>query len=119
MGRRARASTRALNASENSNMTYRSIARSNEKQSASNSAARLQLLPRIERPNWRSRRWRRAGEWRSRRTRRGAVGLNSDNRVKAVAEFGFTERQARFLVTVMLHSGLCVPRQYASFARTA
>ena len=45
--------------------------------------------------------------------------MTSDDRVKAIAEFGFTERQARFLVTVMLHSGLCVPRQYASFAGTA
>jgi hypothetical protein len=31
----------------------------------------------------------------------------------------FTERQARFLVTVMLHAGVCVPRQYASFAGVA
>jgi hypothetical protein len=45
--------------------------------------------------------------------------MNFDDRVKAIAEFGFTERQARFLVTVMLHSGVCVPRQYASFAGTA
>jgi hypothetical protein len=30
---------------------------------------------------------------------------------------GFTERQARFLVTVMLHAGVCVPRQYATFCR--
>jgi hypothetical protein len=26
-----------------------------------------------------------------------------------------TERQARFLTTVMLHAGVCVPRQYARF----
>jgi hypothetical protein len=45
--------------------------------------------------------------------------MNFEDRVKAVTEFGFTERQARFLVTVMLHSGVCVPRQYASFAGTA
>jgi hypothetical protein len=45
--------------------------------------------------------------------------MNFEDRVKAVAEFGFTERQAGFLVTVMLHSGVCVPRQYASFAGTA
>jgi hypothetical protein len=45
--------------------------------------------------------------------------MNFEDRVKAVAEFGFTERQAGFLVTVMLHSGVCVPREYASFARTA
>ena len=40
-------------------------------------------------------------------------------RVKAVAEFGFTERQARFMVTVMLNGGVCVPRQYAHFVGTA
>jgi hypothetical protein len=45
--------------------------------------------------------------------------MNFDERVKAVAEFGFTERQGRFLVTVMLHAGVCVPRQYAKFAGTA
>jgi len=45
--------------------------------------------------------------------------LTSEDRVKAVAEFGFSERQARFLVTVMLHAGVCVPRQYARFAGIA
>jgi hypothetical protein len=45
--------------------------------------------------------------------------MNFDDRVKAVSQFGYTERQARFLVTVMLHSGVCVPRQYAEFAGTA
>jgi len=45
--------------------------------------------------------------------------MNFDDRIKAVAEFGFTERQARFLVTVMLHAGVCVPRQYATFAGIA
>lgn len=45
--------------------------------------------------------------------------MTFDERVKAVSEFGFTERQARFLVTVMLHGGICVPRQYARFAGTA
>ena len=38
-------------------------------------------------------------------------------RVNAVAEKGFTERQAGFLVTVMLHSGVCVRRQYCAYAR--
>jgi hypothetical protein len=37
--------------------------------------------------------------------------MTFDERVKAVSEFGFTMRQARFLVTVMLHGGVCVPRQ--------
>src|SRR5205823_5281359 len=41
------------------------------------------------------------------------------DRVSAVAKFGVTERQARFLTTVMLHSGLCVPRQFATFAGIA
>jgi hypothetical protein len=45
--------------------------------------------------------------------------MNFDDRVKAVAGFGFTERQARFLVTAMLHAGVCVPRQYATFAGIA
>lgn len=44
------------------------------------------------------------------------VGQAADNRVKAVVKFGFTERQARFLVTVMLHSGVCLLRQYTAFA---
>jgi hypothetical protein len=37
-------------------------------------------------------------------------------RVEAVAAFGFTERQARFLLNVLLHSGVFVERQYCSFA---
>ena len=45
--------------------------------------------------------------------------MTFNERVKAVSEFGFTTRQARFLVTVMLHGGVCVPRQYARFAGTA
>ena len=45
--------------------------------------------------------------------------MSPEERVKAVADFGFTERQARFLVTVLLYSGLCVPRQYATFAGIA
>jgi hypothetical protein len=42
-----------------------------------------------------------------------------EDRITAIAEFGFTERQARFLDLVMLFGGLCVPRQYATFAGTA
>jgi hypothetical protein len=41
--------------------------------------------------------------------------MTFDERVQALAKNGFTERQARFLTTVMLHTGVCVPRQYASF----
>lgn len=37
-------------------------------------------------------------------------------RVQAVAKKGFTDRQAGFLVTVMLHSGICVGRQYCVYA---
>ena len=40
-----------------------------------------------------------------------------DERVKAIADHGFTERQAGFLVTVMLHSGVCLGRHYSTFAR--
>src|SRR5687767_10813382 len=42
-----------------------------------------------------------------------------DVRIRAVSEFGFTERQARFLVLVIRHAGVCVPRQYASFSGIA
>ena len=38
------------------------------------------------------------------------------DRVDAVEAFGFTERQARFLVTVMLHAGVFLGRQYCAFA---
>jgi len=45
--------------------------------------------------------------------------MTLENRTKAIAEFGFTERQARFLDLVMMFGGVCVPRQYAMFAGTA
>lgn len=41
--------------------------------------------------------------------------MTFDERVQAVVRKGFTGRQARFLTTVMLHAGVCVPRQYARF----
>jgi hypothetical protein len=41
------------------------------------------------------------------------------DRVDAIRAFRFTERQARFLVTVMLHSGVCLGRQYCAFAGIA
>src|SRR5436190_3761395 len=44
------------------------------------------------------------------------VGQVAEDRVRAVVVLGFTERQARFLVTVMLHSGVCLLRQYTTFA---
>jgi hypothetical protein len=37
-------------------------------------------------------------------------------RGKVLVPFGFTVRQAGFLATVMLHSGVFVGRQYAAFA---
>jgi len=39
-----------------------------------------------------------------------------EERVKRVASFGFTHRQAAFLVEVMLHSGFFLGRQYCSYA---
>jgi hypothetical protein len=36
-----------------------------------------------------------------------------------VTAFGFTERQARFLVEVLIHSGVFVERQYCTFAGIA
>lgn len=45
--------------------------------------------------------------------------MTDAERVQAVVDYGFTERQARFLVLVTRHSGLCVKRQYAAFAGIA
>ncbi len=42
--------------------------------------------------------------------------MTSEERVQAVADYGFTDRQARFLILVMRHSGLCIKRQYGTFA---
>jgi len=42
--------------------------------------------------------------------------MTAQDRIDAVARLGFPERQARFLVTVMTHSGVCLPRQYTAFA---
>jgi hypothetical protein len=47
------------------------------------------------------------------------IGRNVAKRTAAVAGFGFTERQARFLVTVMEHAGVFVERQYCAFAGIA
>ena len=45
--------------------------------------------------------------------------MTPEQRITAVAQFGFTERQARFLATVLVYSGVCVPRQYAAFSGIA
>lgn len=49
----------------------------------------------------------------------GSRAPATDERVRAIADMGFTERQACFLVLVMRHAGVCIPRQYASFAGIA
>jgi hypothetical protein len=41
--------------------------------------------------------------------------MTFEMRVKAVSDHRFTDRQAGFLVTVMLHAGVCVIRQYCTF----
>lgn len=43
--------------------------------------------------------------------------MTHEERIKRVAAFGFTDRQAAFLVEVMLHSGFFLGRQYCTFAR--
>ena len=40
----------------------------------------------------------------------------TEERADAVGAFGFTDRQARFLVEVLVHSGVFVERQYCAFA---
>jgi hypothetical protein len=47
---------------------------------------------------------------------RWTIALANSERQEAVEAFGFTERQARFLLTVLLHSGVFVERQYCSFS---
>ncbi len=47
---------------------------------------------------------------------RWTIDIANVERLNAIASFGFTERQARFLVNVLLHSGVFVERQYCSFA---
>src|SRR4029078_11328757 len=42
--------------------------------------------------------------------------MESQDPVAAVVKLGFTERQARFLVLVMQYSGVCLLRQYSTFA---
>src|SRR5438128_1640346 len=51
--------------------------------------------------------------------RRGALGVTNEERRRAVECLGFTERQAGFLVTVMLHAGVCLGRHYCTFAQLA
>lgn len=46
-------------------------------------------------------------------------GRLATERVQAVSAFGLTERQARFLVEVMIHTGVFVERQYCHFAGIA
>jgi hypothetical protein len=45
--------------------------------------------------------------------------LTPDERLRAVTNLGFTERQAGFLVTVMLHAGVCLGRQYCAYGQIA
>ena len=42
--------------------------------------------------------------------------MTHEERIRRVAAFGFTERQAAFLVDVMLHSGFFLGWQYCTFA---
>lgn len=42
--------------------------------------------------------------------------MNLKHAVQTIAKRGLTERQARFLVLVARHSGVCVMRQYSTFA---
>jgi hypothetical protein len=42
--------------------------------------------------------------------------MQSQDPIAAISRLGFTERQARFLVLVTQHSGVCLLRQYTAFA---
>jgi hypothetical protein len=41
------------------------------------------------------------------------------SRVMSLGDFGFTQRQREFLVTVMVHAGCFLERQYCTFTGTA
>jgi len=45
--------------------------------------------------------------------------LTTEERINAIAQFRFTEPQARVLDLVLRHAGVCVPRQYATVAGIA
>ena len=47
---------------------------------------------------------------------RWTIDIANAERINAISSFGFTERQARFLVNVLLHAGVFVERQYCAFA---
>jgi hypothetical protein len=42
--------------------------------------------------------------------------MNLEHAIQTISSRGFTDRQARFLVLVARHSGVCVMRQYSTFA---
>jgi hypothetical protein len=42
--------------------------------------------------------------------------MNCEQAVHAITKRGFTDRQAQFLILVARHSGVCVMRQYSTFA---
>ena len=42
--------------------------------------------------------------------------MTAEERLQILRGFHFTDRQARFLSLVMRHAGVCVPRQFATFA---
>jgi hypothetical protein len=50
--------------------------------------------------------------------RNSIVDSVSESRVNALAGFGFTQRQREFLVTVMVHAGCFLKRQYCAFTGT-
>lgn len=43
--------------------------------------------------------------------------MTFEERVTAIKPKGFTDRQARFLVMVLLHAGVCMVRHYCAFSR--
>jgi hypothetical protein len=45
--------------------------------------------------------------------------MTAEDRLRAVTNLGFTPRQAGFLITVMLHAGVCLGRHYCAYGRIA
>src|SRR5581483_5340065 len=63
--------------------------------------------------------WRLGADWRDavRSASPRVDRMTAEDRIQALRTLGFTPRQAAFLVSVARHSGYCLRRQYAAFAR--
>src|SRR5207244_2371591 len=81
-----------------------------------NGSRRIHPLQSRRRSSWRASHHGKQRPWSESATSGGAASVTRTDQFKAVVDLGFTDRQARFLVAVMLFSGVCFGRQYCAFA---